>query len=71
MKRAPKCDPRRMFEHKCGWPFRLPRSSTIVHCNLPLCHPGPYCKVMTMEGEEATRAPRFGVCPLTSDAEEG
>jgi hypothetical protein len=54
---------------KCGWPYKLPNSSTIVYCNLDLGHDGPWCRVVTMEGETAAAAPRFGVTDLTATEE--
>lgn len=69
MKNTQSCDRWRVAEQKCGWPYHVPKSSTVIYCNLPLGHDGPWCKVVTMEGETAAAAPRFGVVDLTATEE--
>lgn len=63
------CDRWGVAEHKCGWPYHVPKSSAIVYCNLDLGHDGPWCKLVTMDGEAVVVAPRFGVADLTATEE--
>lgn len=44
---------------RCGWPWQLPESSTIVYCSLPLGHDGPVCALLNSAGDLVASAPRF------------
>lgn len=44
---------------RCGWPFQIVETSTIVNCQLPVGHDGPWCILLDSEGQRHAAAPRF------------
>lgn len=56
---------------RCGWPMKVPNSSTVNYCTLPPCHDGPYCMVVGSDGTVRSQFPRFGATPLTDGDEAG
>ena len=57
---AARLEPSGDRRHRCGWPFRIVNSTTVVHCTLPLGHDGPLCELRDPDGTLRAAVPRFG-----------